>query len=406
MTFHRNSSNPLQKTGIFLVMGWMCSALSLAGPAQDASIRPGLRQADLKEAFPIGKSWLLSKVAADIEYIRLETPPGAVVRNAGQVDVGLRYITVADAKNKEAFLFTRDGRFVKRLGREGEGFGEFGSLNNLSLTTGEKYAALFDSGRATVILFSTGEEGIREIPVSDGANLVIGGPGNNLLASYTYPVTSHHNFNQFAWIDTGTGKSRYFFVIPEKVRTWESIGIPVYRVGPQWFVNQLYDNTIYSIDASGTLRPVWYFDLGVQGIQPGSYAKVESFARVANNLYRAGTWTTCNGLLMINLLRGNQVRHVIYDTGDSTAFSLINFGPSRNQVIDNDIDGGPAFWFDLTTGTGEPAQVLPAARILQMRKAGDLGKFTPENPEAAKRFLKLIGQIGESDNPVIQILKK
>ena len=374
-------------------------------PARNPQQSRPFQAFDISVAFHQGRSWYLSKICSDIEYVKLETRPDFLVERTDIVEIGKKFIALADTRKGEVLLFTRDGKIVKRLGRLGKGPGEFGSLNSVSLSWSERWVAIFDSGRGKVMLFDTGSDQIREIVVPGGASQVIFGPGNLLLASYTYPISSTNANCQFSWIDISDGSRKPFARVPESVQSWSSLVVPVRRMKDEMVVDQLYNDTIYRISPNGFLEPRLSFGLGSNRLPAESYRSGELFAKNVTNHTRYTQWIHTGKWIFINAMKGTQLKRILYDVENSSAFSLITFDEYRNMVIDNNVDGGPAFWFDCITHAGEPAQLVTTKRILDLQKAGYLNKYHLLNSGAGLKFQKLLSEISEGQNPVIQILK-
>jgi hypothetical protein len=374
-------------------------------PAQNNPSTHSFQVCDITDAFTKGQTIFLSKFCSEIEYVRLETRPDIVIERVDIIDIGEKFIVIADTKKKETFLFMRNGRFIRKLGKTGDQQGEFSSIKSLSLSLNERWVALFDFVKAKVILYSTDNEQVRELAVSGGASEVIFGSGSYLLASYTYPLSAKNTNHQFSWIDITDGGIKPFATVPNPVRTWESIGIPVCRIKNELFVDQLYNDTIYSINPAGYLEPRFYFEIQKIRIPAESFRNRELFAKNASGYARCGKWTYWGNWVLINAWYGKQVKHIVYDIKKSTVFSLIPINVYRNMAIDNDLDGGPPFWFDAVTLSGNPVQLVYPRKILEFQKGGFTKEITFQNASAAKLFRKLLSEINENDNPILQILK-
>jgi hypothetical protein len=67
----------------------------------------------------------LSDMVKSIEYIPLETTDESLVGRIGSFDISDNYIVVSCFQAQQVFLFLRGGRFISRIGRQGQGAGEY-----------------------------------------------------------------------------------------------------------------------------------------------------------------------------------------------------------------------------------------------------------------------------------------
>jgi hypothetical protein len=69
----------------------------------------------------------LSYFTEELKYVKLEMSADAVV-GTGSVIIGERYIFVSGSGDNPCKLFTIDGKFVAKIGRKGQGPGEYGNI--------------------------------------------------------------------------------------------------------------------------------------------------------------------------------------------------------------------------------------------------------------------------------------
>ncbi|HBB93039.1 MAG: hypothetical protein A2X22_03140 [Bacteroidetes bacterium GWF2_49_14] len=206
------------------LLKYFCVCLILTGfptlISQPIPNRPGkLEVFDITEGFLSPRNIMLSEVCTGIEYIRLETKPDFFIKRFDIVEIGRKFIVIADTRDYQAFLFHRDGRFVKHLGKIGKGPGEFVSCYNVSLSPDETSVAIFDASRQRVIVYQTGSSNYQEVTINGFANEVVFGSDTHLLVSYNYPASVTNSNFQFAWIDLAHNDQNSFAQVPESIRS-------------------------------------------------------------------------------------------------------------------------------------------------------------------------------------------
>ena len=400
-TKQKNTGNRFKIVATLLFIGFAAGSFSFL----HGQVRPGMQVFDISNAFTNGQSFFLSNICDEIEYVCLETRSGLTIGKPDIIDVGEKYIAIADTKILQAWLFNRQGRFIRKLGNSGKLPGEYSTLRNLSLSWNEQWAAVFDPKEGKVILFATETGEFKEIKISKGPGEVVFGPANLLLASWTYRLSALNGNCQFSWIDISNGNPVPFGPVPDKVRSWGSISIPVHRQQNELIVDQLYNDTSYFIRTRGSMEPIVSFTVGVNRFPADSYGDHTAYQKNIGNCKRTGPWVQCGPWIFMDGYNGLENRHIVYNVNEKTATSLIRFDDLRDRVFDNNVDGGPAFWFEGITSAGDIFQVITAEKMLRLKDAGYLFKYRSTNPVAMDRFRKVLAGITPTNNPVIQVLK-
>lgn len=396
-------SSQFQKTILWIAVFIGVSITDLVSQMTNPNVR--FENIDITDGFFKEKRLMLSEISSEIEYIRLETRNDVYIKNIDDISIGSQYICIADTRTSRVFLFSKQGHFIKFLGRLGKGPGEFVGIDNISLSWDEKWCALFDGAGKKAILFSTYTDDFKEISISGEAAQVEFGPNNNLLASYTYPLSATNSDFQFSWINFGDASVRRFGKVPESIRNWGSLVIPVFGIGKEMFVDQLYNDTIYTILQDGDLRPRIYFEIRKNRLPSSSYQRPERLLESTATKAKYGKFLYTDGWLFINAQYLNKVRQLCYNRKDNSCFYLPYNSKFQDGVIENDLDGGPPVWPDVMTFSGDVANLLHPYKILEYKDQGLLNCLPPRDTKAARAFNQLVSELNDHDNPIIQIIK-
>lgn len=123
----------LNKTGI-LVFVSLLGVISGMSQIPKIGINPKSR--------PKG-NLMLSDLVQSVEYIPLETNENCLVGAISFFSVTDNYIAVYCHKTTQVYLFTYQGRFVAKIGREGEGPGEYLKYSMQNIFLDEKNNQIF-----------------------------------------------------------------------------------------------------------------------------------------------------------------------------------------------------------------------------------------------------------------------
>ncbi len=81
----------------------------------------------------------VSEFADSILYIPLETNPNSLLRRIAQVQLNDSIIAISDMR--KVLLFDYDGNFIRKIGRRGEGPGEYGTIGHFKIKEDTVYVA-------------------------------------------------------------------------------------------------------------------------------------------------------------------------------------------------------------------------------------------------------------------------
>jgi hypothetical protein len=95
---------------------------------------------------------------------------------------------------------------------------------------------------------------------------------------------------------------------------------------------------------------------------------------------------------------------MVYDRQSRSCFYVPYLPDFHDALIENDIDGGPPFWFRGMTTSGDPFNIIHPYKILEYRDAGLLNRHPAKDQAAAKSFESILSKITDMDNPIIFII--
>ena len=102
----------------------------------------------------------MNEIAKSIKYIQLETKPGSYISNILDLQKFGQYFLIKDRSGK-VLIFTNEGKFIKKLGKMGEGPGEYN--NAYSLAVNEDLGIIYLGSARKIQMYSKEFEFIKEI---------------------------------------------------------------------------------------------------------------------------------------------------------------------------------------------------------------------------------------------------
>jgi hypothetical protein len=139
--------------------------LSFTLPSCRQAPPPGLVTIDIDEAMNNKGELRLSEIATDVEFIPLHGMGTDTYIHSWswQYFVGVKVICVFNLKPYEFLLFTRDGKFIRKIGTAGKGPGEFiGEMLVFSVDEASETILLADNSSKKFLLYRFSGEFIRE----------------------------------------------------------------------------------------------------------------------------------------------------------------------------------------------------------------------------------------------------
>lgn len=92
-----------------------------------------------------GESYTFDSLINDISFVKLQTTDNCLIGSIHQILCSKDYIFVMDAFVANAvYCFDKQGRFIRQIGKTGQGPGEYTSLCKMCLTDNQKQLVLYD----------------------------------------------------------------------------------------------------------------------------------------------------------------------------------------------------------------------------------------------------------------------
>jgi len=164
---------------------------SLFGCHSRSDLLGEMKTIDMNQAFGMEKSILLSDLVKSVEIVQFHPSMETYFVNARSLTVGEKYILIADDRGggtSNLLLCERNGKFVRNIGRIGNGPGEFLNAWLTLMDPSENYIIIADDQSNKLIKYSVSGEFIHERTMDE------------LPDSYIFDDARFINENEFVFI--------------------------------------------------------------------------------------------------------------------------------------------------------------------------------------------------------------
>lgn len=335
---------------------------------------------------PTGK---LSEIAKSVRIVPLETNSDCYVESIGRIFFGKEHIVFSTRGSRnDLFLFTINGEFIRKIGRQGKGPGEYVNIRDISVLEDNKMVYVTTGTRGKLLGYSFGGRFIKEFPgkkVAQESKVL-----SNEQIAYVCLLDYEVKIIDF----TNQETKNYLPITPQSKAFYPRFS------GDQYsgvFFSATGRDTIWRVDQD-SLRPVLIFDFGNGHLSAKEYLSAAVFGKDFPQGKLSISYGTYygSGYYHTNLMREDEnlsydYFHVFIDEKSRKSWHFANNKKSDDILFCTSTD------FRATTPSGEWLSVVGAYELIE--SLNDI----QNNPDF-KYSSKLIDQIKkmeEEDNPVL-----
>lgn len=361
-----------------------------------------------------GEALLLSEVADSVEYIKLETSSDALIGDIRTFRITDKYIFVACRGQKCALMFDRGGKFIRKLGKIGQGPGEILGVHILTANDSLIYISSYNIGGKLYVYNVTNNKFVKTIQLKYplGMNQNIALLDDNIVYFPGYSIDT--NLSATACVLDSNGElsnSQIPYLSPEfHLKRPELVMLdPCCNWGYKGTENvySVINDTIYGI-SSDSIFPRYHLSLGkykmpVEEYNPnkGGWEKY---------ILIDGAWETGDNLLLTFRYDKKQW-YSRYDKKDKSLkswtripTSAIHWTPTQFDGITNDLDGSKSVCWPKYADRNHFCVVIKS-EDKEMVQESMAATSTVQCPEKKAELMRLLGGMKEDDNPIIAVYK-
>lgn len=348
----------------------------------------------------------LSSIADTIIYIPLETNKECVIS-----DIRCLRLTANDLfvlTRLGIYRFSRDGKFLNRIGNKGRGPQEYQSVG-FTFAVDEKLQKVYIPDYLRKLVLCYGFDGHYEYAIKTIGNTdYTYASGYSIFYTVNKDYEGPHNSRLFKYNKKGDTLMSYSNPIsipnhPGQILMMSSgFELPLYNYSNQLYFKDFYNDTIFRVEPDG-LKPWYVVDLGIMRLPVNLYPELgismEKFRSDALKYLKSRVEETDSSLYITTTLffegAYNEMQFLYKKATRTTTYIHDDY---KNPGFTNDLDGGRNFW---------PEYISENQELIAYYDMYQLKELIKENKTKPSKWLKdMIDKKNINDNPVIAVVKE
>lgn len=333
----------------------------------------------------------LKEMAEDIQYIKLEftteCPIGKIIYFAATQN----YFFAADIKM--IYQFSRNGKFIRKIGNIGKGPGEYLGFRDFTVDETNQKLYILTNWTREILIYGFDGKYLGKIPLKNDAIEKCDYIGDSLLALQVHPIERKSLLSTELIDDHGNSKLKLNSSIIKlsELNNWMGSNL-IYTFNQNVYVKEFNNDTVFQITPQG-LAPYFILDLG-------KYASPLTYSKEDRKKYIQPYRIFENGQRIIIFFFYND-KKCVAQYSKETGFTSISIPENENQPgITNDFDNGMNFYMTLlpfSLKTTRDEWLLPIQAVIL--------KEYCDNKDVQGNLKEMISDLKVEDNPVIMVVK-
>jgi hypothetical protein len=354
----------------------------------------------------------LSQIATDVQYIQLETNEHCLISELAKYYFSDSLIFVADKDH--VLEFSINGKFIRQIGKPGNGPGEISSIIMMSVLPKQRMIVLHDHIKSKMIYYSFNGNFIKTVTVPRHKYIKV--LNNGMYISYEEALGKSEE-NYFSL----TNESGKIISAAKNYNQWSSRSgqpaiilnwffEPFYLYQKNTFFKTMFNDTVYTINENKII-PRYFINLGKSKLPEEK--RPERINNQQSGVFRENSsdyyWATV-------FEAGEKIFLKTIPLGDgSTNYFLINkkdfinnTNPSYNGTskgfILNDWDGGIFFWPDGNLNDNQVFMPLDIMQLKKYHKTVRTQNITVKHPDKRQIWENILSKAYETSNPILMVV--
>ena len=355
----------------------------------------------------------LIEIAENIEYVCLETTQECLLKR--KVDY-LFVDSLIFIRNFDHILkFSRDGKFLKKIGTPGRGPNEIRHLSTISILSDEKIIVAqngITSSTSELLYYSFNGDLVKKLSVNTGDEIkvledgrfIINYHGENESPEFIFRLTNVGDdtvsvIKNFAkWITPKDKSSIGFFSYK-----------PFYFYKTHCFFKDMYNDTVYSVSGDN-IFPSYFINLGKyklpEDLRPErlGFLNIQAYHDKTSSYFFIHSFEAAGKIFLTSSdYNDENTKHFLFERASNSGYFIADESKMSFGFVNN-WDGGPDFW---RLGNVNDDQVFMPVNITDFQDVFDSensNKTLAKFPEKETDFKKMISTLNITDNPVLMIV--
>lgn len=346
---------------------------------------------------------LLSEIASDIQFVKLETTNECLIGSIGSVAYWGPNLLITSDGRKKLFVFSGEGKFLRSVGVVGKGPGEFLEIYGMSIDPATGHLYILDNGQVKLLEYDQEGKFLKEMKlkfyatnfkiIENGFVFYTGSVYSYRTDGYLLTVTDRNcniisRDHQRSVPKGRPDLSGALYSDHGEIKYWERNWDTVYSfTGTSHYAGYFFNVGKNRVPATLMENP----DMIASGVD--GYRWIDSFRDYKNFII----------FQLIDLNRRG--KKLFYDKNKKTGYCI----PGDMRYYDwgfyNDFCGGPLFTLENKLNDSEVACCYQIIDLKDYLSKGWIDKSSAMDPVKFSTLRDIIDKSNPDDNPVILIAK-
>jgi len=376
---------------IFLISLIFCHFFGLPGQ--------GLTEIDIPGLLKTERDPVLSEIASDVRFVKLQTTPDCLIGSVGSVTRwGNDYLITAN-RNKPLLVFSRDGRFLRSVGTIGKGPGEFLEIYGMAFDSKTDHFFVLDNGQVKVLEYDETGKFVREFKpgfYATGLKVL-----ENGFVFYTGSVYTYKTDGFLLTVTDRNGKVLNRFHKKTMMRGLPDRVATRYTDQGNFCYWEPYWDTVYSFNGSA-VHPKYFFNIGKTRIPQEFLESSDLFSHNVDGYTWIDGYREFQKFLWFRFIDKNRRgKSLFYDKISKTGYCMPGNTDYNDWGFMNDFCGGLLFSPDIKMSMTEAACAYQMVDLKEYLAKGRIDPKKAKNPARCKELTDLINRSSVDDNPIL-----
>ncbi|MFO7827764.1 MAG: 6-bladed beta-propeller [Bacteroidales bacterium] len=209
----------------------------------------------------------LSEIANAVEYIYLDNHDGKELGSIRDIHFTDRYVFISHRNNTLLTQYDRDGKFIRSIGKKGEGNGAYSLLSSFDVNCKDELIYIKPVRKNNILVFDFSGNYIETINLADDIFFSFRWINDSSFIFFAEPIKGYEKY--IFWEKGSEGDLRNFI---KNYITWDESESTYntrdydrtvfYRLNDKLHLKGWYNDTVYTYTNMHTLVPKYFIDFG------------------------------------------------------------------------------------------------------------------------------------------------
>ncbi|MFW6275587.1 MAG: 6-bladed beta-propeller [bacterium] len=356
----------------------------------------------------------LSEFATDVAFIQFENTPEALIGGVFDLELTKDYFFINSGRSP-VMQFSRDGEYIRYIGKKGRGPGEYDLCRTLSIDEKNERIYIQDNANRSMLVYNFNGEHIKTIRYPAMERLSNVWSRDSLLVSFQEPMEGNEPYvfmehnepgdtlqaiaNQIFW----NNDEQYYNMYLNYLKAF-------YRFDDKLHMKGWYNDTVYTYDENNKIAPKFFIDLKEHKLPDDLIYERKWTRMLPDNLCWVGVLETSNYIFIPYGYHFDIVN--MKPTKEEEGCVLYNKNTKEGVAVEeakqwgfiDDISGGPGF---RPIYANDTLAIMPisAVEIKMYSESNEFKNREVEFPEKKEKLNQLKKTLKAEDNHFVMLVK-